>query len=195
MLQLCDVTVKYGDHVVIDGLSANIPPGIHAVMSPSGGGKTTLLRAIAGLVDYSGTIAYDGQPAMLFQEDRLFPWLTVSQNAALFARGREQQAELWLERMGLGDYAQSYPQDLSGGMQRRVSIAAMLAYQGDILLMDEPTRGLDAAWAQQVLQMIGEEANGKIAIIATHSLQEAKRFAQQIFTFQPPLRQLEPLQD
>ena len=178
-MEITDLTVEYDSVKVIDGLSLSINSQVVALMGPSGKGKTTLLKAIAGLIDYSGEIKDAQNTLILFQEDRLFPWLTVRQNAVLFAKD-DSWADKWLERLGLAEVANADINTLSGGMQRRVSVAAMLCCEGDIYLLDEPTRGLDEQNANTVMECVLEKARGKTVIFSTHSQEIAKKYADRI---------------
>lgn len=178
---LKDLSVTLDAVKIIDRLSFKAERGAWAVMAPSGAGKTTLLRAIAGLIPYEGKVEGAGKVTLLFQDDRLFPWLTALDNAALFCRDREKATGL-LDKLGLGKYADMLPCKLSGGMQRRVSIAAWLSVDGDTLLMDEPTRGLDDACAHSVMALAREHARGKLLLFTTHSSDIAARFADGIIT-------------
>ena len=172
---LKDLSVTLDATKIIDRLSFEAEGGTWAVMAPSGAGKTTLLRAIAGLIPYEGKVEGVGKVTLLFQDDRLFPWLTALDNAALFCKDREKAAGL-LDKLGLGKYADMLPCKLSGGMQRRVSVA------GDTLLMDEPTRGLDDEWARRVMTLAREHARGKLLLFTTHSSDIATHFADGIIT-------------
>lgn len=178
-MKIKNLTVSFDGKTVLDNVNLELPKGIYAIMAPSGRGKTTLLRAIAGLIDYSGTIEGQGKTAMLFQDDRLLPWLTVKQNATLVASD-EAQADYFLQRLGIAEEKNAGINTLSGGMQRRVSIAQMLCYGGDTYLLDEPTRGLDDVNAQAVMRLILENTVGKTVIFATHSLEEAQKYADKI---------------
>ena len=117
--------------------------GFCAITGRSGRGKTTLLYLIAGLYEPDrGSIQRNGETiSMVFQEDRLLPWETAAQNAAI-ASTREIAAKL-LTELGLGAELDKYPRELSGGMKRRVSIARALAAKADVYIMDEPFKGLD----------------------------------------------------
>jgi NitT/TauT family transport system ATP-binding protein len=130
-----------------------------SVVGPSGCGKSTMLNLLAGLAKPdAGTVETFGTPVkgvnkdvgFIFQRDALLPWRTAAQNVALPLRyrGRTKTAALdsardWLDRVGLAKFADSYPHQLSGGMRKRVAIAATLAYQPRIILMDEPFSALD----------------------------------------------------
>lgn len=162
-----------------------------SVIGPSGCGKSTLARIVAGL-DYptSGHVMVDGldvrgpgaDRGMVFQGYTLFPWLTVKQNVMFgpSMKGtpklrREKKALEWLELVGLAEFADVYPAQLSGGMKQRVAIARALANQPRILLMDEPFGALDAqtrAAMQAHLLRIWAEVNVTILFI-THDLDEA----------------------
>jgi len=160
------------------------------IVGPSGCGKTTLLKLIAKLLQpTSGTIAFDtnpvdGQPrsAMVFQEQGIFPWMTVLENVAfgLEMQGvgrqeRHHQAHAFIEKVGLADFAHSYPHELSGGMRQRVAITRAFLADPQILLMDEPFGALDAQTRlvlQEELLRIWRE-HQKMILFVTHDIQEA----------------------
>jgi len=162
-----------------------------SVIGPSGCGKSTLIRIVAGLEPpSSGEVLIDGRPVggpgadrgMVFQGYTLFPWLTVKRNVMFGLRmkgtPRAKAASLaleWLELVGLADFADHYPAQLSGGMKQRVAIARALANEPRILLMDEPFGALDAqtrASMQSHLLKIWESVDVTILFI-THDLDEA----------------------
>ncbi len=161
------------------------------VLGPSGCGKSTLLRIVAGLDRPSeGRVLLDGAAVrgpgadrgMVFQSYTLFPWLTVAQNVAfgLRERGvpearRREVVEAYLERVGLADFANHYPKQLSGGMQQRTAIARALANDPKILLLDEPFGALDnqtRALMQELLLGIWERER-KTVLFVTHDIEEA----------------------
>ncbi|WNY27351.1 ABC transporter ATP-binding protein [Methanolapillus ohkumae] len=172
-----DLNVKDGEFVTILG--------------PSGCGKTTLLRIIAGLETYSdGEIILNGEKitgpspkrGMVFQEYSLFPWKTVLENVMfgpLMQGAAKEEAKgkalPYIELVGLSDFANSYPYELSGGMKQRVAIARALANDPDIILMDEPFGALDAQTRnnlQKELLRIWQEEK-KTILFVTHSVDEA----------------------
>lgn len=172
------------------------------VIGQSGCGKSTLVRLLAGLdTPTSGQILIDGQPihgpgvdrGMVFQGYTLFPWLTIKKNIMFGPQmqGRagtavESEALQWLEMIGLSDYANSYPHELSGGMKQRVAIARALANYPKILLMDEPFAALDAQTRfqmQMYLLQIWKNVNITILFI-THDLDEAIFLADRILVLQ-----------
>jgi len=162
-----------------------------SVIGPSGCGKSTLIRLVAGLdAPTDGEIWVDNQPVcgpgadrgMVFQSYTLFPWLSVKRNVMFGLRmkgmGRgaaEKKALEWLDLVGLADFAEHYPAQLSGGMKQRVAIARALANEPRILLMDEPFGALDAQTRcsmQSHLLKIWEAVDITILFI-THDLEEA----------------------
>ncbi|MEH2566031.1 ABC transporter ATP-binding protein [Bradyrhizobium sp. AZCC 2289] len=161
------------------------------LLGPSGCGKSTLLKIIAGLIPAtSGRITINGKPvngpgperAVVFQDYALFPWMTVRDNVefGLEARKlpvaeRREVSKRLLKVVGLSDFAERFPHQLSGGMKQRVSIARALAVDPSLLLMDEPFGALDAQ-TRQLLQdellRIWREYR-KTVVFVTHSIEEA----------------------
>ncbi len=163
-----------------------------AIVGPSGCGKTTLLRLLAGLEQPDlGEVAIDGaavqgvgkERAVIFQEPRLLPWLTVLGNVTfgLDVRGASPKAEVearalhYIRLVGLEDFIDAYPRQLSGGMAQRVGIARALTVQPNILLLDEPLGALDAmtkiTMQEELARIWTEEA--ATMVLVTHDLEEA----------------------
>ncbi len=184
MIELSNVTAGYGDHTVIQGMSYTFPSsGCFALMGASGSGKTTILRLIAGLLmPAKGEIKRDASPRIgyLFQEDRLLPWLNALDNVKTVAS--DEAAKTWLRKMEIGDVS-AYPRELSGGMQRRVALARALAFPSDVLLMDEPFKGLDDALKARIAPLI--LANKQLIILSTHDMDEAKAMQAEIIYIHP----------
>ena len=171
---------------------------IVCVIGPSGCGKSTFARVVAGLQPVSsGRILVDGKPVsgpgpdrgMVFQGYTLFPWLTLAQNVrfGLDMQGRDdgpadREARQWLDLVGLGKFADSYPHQLSGGMKQRVAIARALAAGPKILLMDEPFGALDPQTrAQMQTHLLEIWRNVDITIVfITHDMDEAILLADRI---------------
>ena len=190
----------------LQNISLSIPNGqFVCLLGPSGCGKSTLLNAMAGFsLPSSGRIIANGKPVlapgpergMVFQEYALFPWMTVGQNIAfgLEIKGMgkaeiAQKVESLLAKLGLSEFRQRFPKDLSGGMRQRVAIARVLALDSPILLMDEPFGALDALTRrnlQDELLRIWAEL-GKTIIFVTHSIEEAIYLADRIvvMTYRP----------
>ena len=191
-LTIQNVTKRFADGThALGPIDLDIMPGsFTALLGPSGCGKSTLLRLIAGLAPPSaGSIHFPG-PApkfgFVFQEATLMPWRRVQENVALplelTGKVRPDWVQACLARVGLSDFANAYPRQLSGGMRMRVSIARALAAKPDMMLMDEPFAALDeitrgalnadllAAWADSRFT----------ALFVTHSVYESVFLAQRI---------------
>jgi sulfonate transport system ATP-binding protein len=184
---------------VLRGLNLHIRGGeCLAVVGASGSGKTTLLRVLAGLeAPDGGLVRIDGaavhgvgtERAVIFQEPRLLPWLTVLRNVTfgLEVRGEpdtraEERARRYISLVGLGDFADAYPSQLSGGMAQRVGIARALTVQPQILLLDEPLGALDAMTRitmQEELARIWREEKVTMVMV-THDLEEAIYLADRV---------------
>ncbi len=158
---------------------------ITALMAPSGMGKTTLLRLIAGLLSpQSGSIETDEKSiGIMFQEPRLFGQLTVLQNIMLVMKDKSRKKEVAMQLLSdfdVADAADKYPDELSGGMAKRVSLARAIAYNTDILLLDEPFSALDSDTKKTVMTKARELLRGKTVLLVTHDHAEAKDFADEI---------------
>lgn len=159
------------------------------IVGPSGCGKSTFLRAVAGLIRPSrGSIEVTiNQPkksaiAMVFQDYGIYPWKSVEENVkfALRVTGvrkaeAEERTRIWLQRMELEAFADSYPDKLSGGMKQRVAIARAFALEPELLLMDEPFAALDAQLRQVLQDVLLDiwQTERRTVLFVTHSLEEA----------------------
>ena len=186
MLKLHNLTLRYGDHTVLRNVCLTLKPGQRiAVMGPSGCGKTTLLRIAMGLLKPTeGSVENTFQTiSAVFQEPRLLPWRTAVENVNLVlgdGKTTLPQAAAALERMELADAAGQYPAELSGGMQQRVAIARALATDPDLLVLDEPFKGMDEGLRERVLRTV---AGTKTAVLlVTHDEWEAKALGCRIWT-------------
>jgi NitT/TauT family transport system ATP-binding protein len=162
-----------------------------SLVGPSGCGKSTLLRVFAGLIrPTSGRVELGGEPiegpderkGMVFQEDAVFPWLSIAKNVEYGPRARgvgrserQKLAQTWINMVGLAGFENAYPRELSGGMRKRVDLARVYASDPEILLMDEPFGALDALTKlklQQELLLLWERSR-KTVVFVTHDLEEA----------------------
>jgi NitT/TauT family transport system ATP-binding protein len=184
---------------VIDGISFEVGRGqFVAVIGPSGCGKSTLLQMAAGLLKPTrGGVRHRGRTVsevnrevgFVPQQAQLFPWKTLAENVELplLLRGvagaeRKQRVASALEAVGLSGFEQYFPGQLSGGMQKRGSIARTLVYRPDVILMDEPFGALDAQTRmvmQDDLQMLSRDA-GATVLFVTHDITEAVLLADRV---------------
>lgn len=195
-IKLSDIHKSFGGKKVLDGVSLTLKEGeILCIMGPSGCGKTTLLNVIAGLVKPdSGSIsgADGGRMAYVFQEARLLPWKTVAGNVALVLPDsmpvREAEARIVqsLEAAGLADAAELMPQQLSGGMAIRASLARALASNPEVLLLDEAFASLDRENGERIIERLkAMSAEKKMSIVAvTHSEEECRFWGGNVFRFE-----------
>jgi ABC-type nitrate/sulfonate/bicarbonate transport system ATPase subunit len=182
MLKLNDVSVIFSqgnvNKIVLEHLTLDIPTGTTiAIMGPSGCGKTTLLRLLAGIISpTSGNVTRETNSiSYAFQDPSLLPWLTAAENVNLVLSDSKQtlpMAKEWLGRVGLAEDADRYPAELSGGMKQRVALARALCTDADVLLLDEPFRGLDATLHGQMRELICTVRQGKTTVIVTHDEQD-----------------------
>lgn len=202
-LNIQNVTAMYrhqgGDLLVIKDLSIDISEKeFICLLGPSGCGKTTLLNIIAGFVKpQSGSVTLYGKPIIgpgpdrgfVFQKNSLFPWKTIKENIEFGPRMKgmdiEERKEIvshYADAVGLSEFLNSYPFQLSGGMQQRANLARAFASNPDILLMDEPFASLDALTRNRMQQLLIRvwSLNTKTVIFVTHSVDEALLLASRI---------------
>lgn len=172
------VSLRLGEKEVLRDFSLDLQSkGIYGVIGPSGCGKTTLLNLIQGFLQPDGgeIALFSDRISAVFQENRLLPWYTVYQNIALAARrpvGREE-VEALLRRLCMPGELDSLPGSLSGGMARRVALARALLSESDILLLDEPFKGVDMACKRQCEKTLQALSGGRLTLLVTHDPGEA----------------------
>ncbi len=202
------VTCDFGDLAVLKGVSLTVKPGeIVCLLGPSGSGKTTLLRIASGVArPNTGRVLINGEEmagpdkfvppekrsvGLMFQDFALFPHLTVEDNVAFGLRGvssgeARTAARIILARVGLGDYATTFPHTLSGGQQQRVALARAILPRPAVMLMDEPFSGLDVqlrdAMQDEMLILLREAR--ATCLMVTHSPDEAMRLGDRIAVMQ-----------
>mgnify|MGYP000441267117 CR=1 FL=1 len=187
------------DTIALKDINLQIRPGeFISIIGPSGCGKSTLLNIIAGLErPTSGRVCVKGKEVVnpgsergvIFQQYALFPWLTVKKNVkfGLKLRGVKEPelsviADKYIRLVGLEEFGDSYPKELSGGMKQRVAIARAYAVNPEILLMDEPFGALDAQTRTQLQTELLEtwEKEKKTCFFITHDVEEAIILAQRV---------------
>ena len=207
MIRIKNLKKKYGNLEVLKGISTEVKEGeVISIIGPSGSGKSTFLRCINRLEEpTSGEIRIDGknilerrvdinkireEVGMVFQHFNLYPHKTVLENITLgpikLRKVSKPEAEKLamelLEKVGLADKRDVYPNKLSGGQKQRVAIARALAMNPKIILFDEPTSALDPEMIGEVLEVMKELAHaGMTMIVVTHEMGFAKNVANRVF--------------
>lgn len=205
MIELKDVRKSFGKNEVLKGINLQIDKGeVVVIIGPSGSGKSTVLRTMNYLEEpTSGHVIVDGmdlsdknklnavrtEVGMVFQNFNLFPHMTVLDNLILAPvnvrktdkKEAQNIAMKLLERVGLADKAQMYPDSLSGGQKQRVAIARALAMKPKVMLFDEPTSALDPEMVREVLDVMKSLADeGMTMVIVTHEMGFAKEVADRV---------------
>ena len=205
MIQIKDLRKSFGNLNVLKGVNLNIAEQeVLVIIGPSGCGKSTLLRCMNFLEEpTSGTVAIDGvvlkndatinevrkEVGMVFQRFNLFPHMTVLENlmlAPMKVRGvdkveAEATAKKYLEKVGMADKANNYPEQLSGGQQQRVAIARALCMKPKVMLFDEPTSALDPEMINEVLDVMKTLAHeGMTMVVVTHEMGFAREVGDRV---------------
>lgn len=206
MIDVQNLSKKFGDNLVLNDITTTIQKGeVVAIIGPSGSGKSTFLRCLNLLeTPSSGSIEINGknltaskkdihkirqQIGMVFQHFHLFPHMTVKENlmyAPMKAKGvkkydAEEKARQLLERVGLSQKADAYPNSLSGGQKQRVAIARALAMEPELMLFDEPTSALDPEMVKEVLEVMKDLAkSGMTMVVVTHEMGFAREVADRV---------------
>ncbi len=199
MLTIANLTKTYGKQPVLQDLSFAIAPGeVYGLLGPNGAGKTTTINILCNLLQADrGTVLINGQPisaqtkrliGVAPQETLLYRSLTCTENLQFFAnlygvRGKRQrhQIQICLTAVGLTEQANHPAETLSGGMQRRLSLAIALIHQPKFVILDEPTTGLDIEARYELWELIRQlQQQGITILLTTHLLDEAERLCQRI---------------
>ena len=204
MIDVKNLQKRFGDLVVLDGIDLKVDPGdVIVLVGPSGCGKSTFLRCLTHLEEPTGgQIFLDGKEVtdrdidhvrsrmgMVFQHFNLFPHMTVKKNITfapvklrkMTQAEADQKAMELLDRIGLADKADEYPNMLSGGQKQRIAIVRALAMDPEVLLFDEPTSALDPEMVGEVLELMKKLAkNGMTMVVVTHEMGFAKEVASRV---------------
>jgi polar amino acid transport system ATP-binding protein len=207
MLEISNLRKSFGANEVLKGIDLSVQSGeVIAIIGKSGSGKSTLLRCINGLEAFqSGSLSVEGKPllhnnaeamralrqrvGMIFQSFNLFPHLTVGKNIMLApqlvkkrdAASGEERARALLERVGLAEKFDAWPDQLSGGQQQRVAIARALAMEPAVLLCDEITSALDPELVGEVLRVVESLAvEGMTLLMVTHEMSFARKVSNRV---------------
>ena len=189
-IKLKNIHKSYGSKVIFDNYNMELEENkITALMGPSGSGKTTLANILAGLTPYKGEVTGVTKVSYIFQESRLLPNLTVQDNLDYVLKreiknGEERKKiiEDILTKVKLIECKDYYPDELSGGMAQRVSIARAFIYPSSLLIMDEPFKELDEKLKEQVINEFIElhKSSPRTVLFITHDKTEATRLASKI---------------
>ena len=204
MIDVKNLQKRFGDLVVLDGIDLKVDPGdVIVLVGPSGCGKSTFLRCLTHLEEPTGgQIFLDGKEVtdrdidhvrsrmgMVFQHFNLFPHMTVKKNITfapvklrkMTQAEADQKAMELLDRIGLADKADEYPNMLSGGQKQRIAIVRAVAMDPEVLLFDEPTSALDPEMVGEVLELMKKLAkNGMTMVVVTHEMGFAKEVASRV---------------
>ena len=208
LVSFADVTVEYGAGVAavraLERVDLSFGRGdFVCIVGPSGCGKTTMLQTLAGFIrPTSGTVSLRGRPiagpgpdrGVVFQQPALFPWMNVADNAGFGPRVRGADAgtraavvEKYLRTVGLWEFRDRYPYELSGGMQQRLAIVRALANDPELLLMDEPFGALDALTRERMQEELHAvwRRSGMTVVFITHSVEEAVYLGTDVVVMSP----------
>ena len=188
-----DVSRAYGDTVAVDGVSLSVEEGeVFGLVGPNGAGKTTLVRALVGTTDAEGRVELFGEDPRAVARERvgLLPQnfdpparLTARELLAYYASLYDDRrpVEAVLEDVGMAGDADTYYENLSGGQQRRICVATALVNDPDLLVLDEPTTGIDPAGRRQLWDLLSARAEaGATVLVTTHYMEEAQRLADRV---------------
>ncbi len=208
ILELQDFGMAFGENVLFTNFDYTFEPGIYAFAGPSGVGKSTVMRVIAGLeTRYTGNVVLNGNKLtsytpeihMVHQHYTSFPWLNVLKNTLMVYKGHQKEitqadideAKAILERLGLGEHITKLPSQLSGGQDQRLSLAnAFMNKWSKVILYDEPTSALDMVNDMLIVDMIREHQKkyNTIEIVITHEDHVVEGLNAKVLEFTPEFR-------
>lgn len=197
-LSLQEVAFSYGKKQVLDNITCHFNSGIYGLIGPNGAGKTTLIRLLSGMskpdrgtvtygekslyelgAGYRGLLGYMPQKQIFYEQDSVYTYLQYMAELKQIPNKKERILEL-LDKLRLSIYCNSPVNELSGGYRQRVLLAQALLNDPKVLILDEPTAGLDPAERNHFRNVIAERSSDNITIIATHSVSDISYIAKQI---------------
>ncbi len=186
----------YGEKKIFQDLTMDMPKGVTCIMGGSGAGKTTLLNCISRQLEFEGNIVYDviGDNnkndvnfSYVFQQPRLIPSMSVENNIkfvlprSMTKEQVKQKVDDIIAKLQLEECRNSYPRKISGGQASRVSLARALVTDSDVLLLDEPFKGLDIKLKKDILNLLIPLMENKSVVFVTHDVEEALAIADRVF--------------
>lgn len=198
-MRIENLNFAYDNKKVFQDLNMDMPKGVTCIMGGSGAGKTTLLNCISRQLDFDGNIVYDAISddcdnrinfAYVFQQSRLIPSMSVEDNIkfvlprSLTKEQVKQKVDVVIAKLQLEDCRKSYPSKISGGQASRVSLARALVTDSNILLLDEPFKGLDVKLKKDILNLLIPLIENKSVVFVTHDVEEALAIADKVIVFE-----------
>ncbi|MCD6435776.1 MAG: ABC transporter ATP-binding protein [Clostridiales bacterium] len=184
-IEMLHIDKFYGDSKILEDFSLKFPRNqITCIVGPSGCGKSTILNIIAGLSDQDKGKVTNIEESLIsyaFQDPRLLPWRNAKDNLRFILKNKmnetliDNHIDYWLDSVELNDYKDYFPNQLSGGMMQRLSLARAFAFPSNLLLMDEPFKGLDAPLRHKMIALTRKlwQQENKTIVFVTHDIQEA----------------------
>ena len=181
-----DLEKSFNGEKILGGISLEAKRDeVVGIVGPNGTGKSTLVKILAGVEKPdSGEISVRGNLSVVYQEDYLLPWKRLHDNICLSPRfhGGECDPVTVAKRLGIEEFLERYPKEVSGGTRRKAAIARALLLDFDVLILDEPFTGLDTESKDTLLSIVGElSKTGKAVIIVSHQLEELFRVVDRVY--------------